>query len=288
MCHATQAASFAKTLMGRIKTGCETCHGPGSQHVKAVGCSGCHGEGGVSNRPGMPSLVGLEPQYLVSAMKAYVTGQRKHDLMRALLSGVNEAELNDIALYYARQVPARAQTPPVGDASAGKTATASCAACHGAQGVSVNPAWPSLAGQDAQYLADALKAYKHGSRNKSVGCAACHGEAGISKRPGMPSLVGLDPQYLVSAMKAYKTGQRKHELMKAMLSGVGEAELNNIALYYARQTPARAQTPAVGDPVGRKDCQCFVCRVPRRAGCQYKSRVAEPRRSGCAIPRRRA
>jgi len=266
-CHASQAAAFSQTLMGKygkVKKGtmeCENCHGPGSAHVQAVGCAACHGEGGISTRPGMPSLVGQDPQYLVSAMKAYITGQRKHELMKALLSGVGEAELNNIALYYARQPPARAQTPAVGDRSAGKTASASCAGCHGEQGVSVSPAWPSLAGQDSQYLADALKAYKHGSRNKAVACAGCHGEGGISKRPGMPSLVGLDPQYLVPAMKAYVTGQRKHDLMKALLSGVGEAELNNIALYYARQTPARAQTPAVGDPSAGKaaSASCAGC-----------------------------
>jgi len=209
----------------------------------------------------MASLVGLEPQYLVSAMKAYVTGQRKHDLMRALLSGLSEAELNDIAFYYARQVSARAQTPPVGDVSAGRTAIATCTACHGAQGVSISPAWPSLAGQDAQYLADALKAYKHGSRNKSVACSACHGEGGVSKRAGVPSLAGLDPQYLVSAMKAYATGERKHDLKKVLFSGVSEAELNGIANYYARQVPARAQTPLVGDASAGKtaSASCAAC-----------------------------
>jgi DmsE family decaheme c-type cytochrome len=267
-CHASQATSFDKTLMGRIgrtthkgKFDCESCHGPGSAHVQAVGCAACHGDGGVSTRSGMPSLVGQDPQYLVPAMKAYVTGQRKHELMRALLSGVSEAELNNIALYYARQIPARAQTPPVGDASAGGSATALCAGCHGAQGVSIVPAWPSLAGQDAQYLADAIKAYKHGSRSKAVACAACHGEGGISKRPGMPSLVGLDAQYLVTAMKAYANGQRKHHLMELLLSGTGEAELNSIANYYARQKPARAQTSSVGDPSAGKtaSASCAGC-----------------------------
>jgi DmsE family decaheme c-type cytochrome len=254
-CHASQAASFDKTLMGRIsrtthkgKLDCESCHGPGSAHLRAVGCAACHGEGGISTRPGMPSLVGQDPQYLLPAMRAYTTGQRKNDLMRLVLAGVSEAELNTIALYYARQPAARAQTPPVGDAAAGRPATALCANCHGAQGVSVYPGWPSLAGQDAQYLADAIKGYKHGSRNKAIACAGCHGEGGISTRPGMPSLAGLDPQYLVPAMKAYASDQRKHELMKVMVSGVSDAELNNIALFYAGQTPARAQTPLVGDP----------------------------------------
>ena len=116
-CHTRQAESFGQTLMGRIgktqpaKFACENCHGPGSAHVQAVGCAACHGEGGISKKPGIPSLAGQDPQYLIPAMKAYITGQRKHDLMKTVLSGVGEAELNNIAHYYARQIPARAQTP---------------------------------------------------------------------------------------------------------------------------------------------------------------------------------
>jgi DmsE family decaheme c-type cytochrome len=42
-CHATQAAAFNRTLMGRLKTGCETCHGPGSAHAAAGGGRGVGG-----------------------------------------------------------------------------------------------------------------------------------------------------------------------------------------------------------------------------------------------------
>ena len=84
------------------------------------------------------------------------------------------------------------------------------------------------------------------------GCAGCHGEGGVSKTPGTPSLVGLDPNYLVAAMKAYKEGQRKNEVMKSMLAAVTEPDLNNIALYFALQKPARAQTPASGDQAAGK------------------------------------
>ena len=129
-----------------------------------AGCAGCHGEGGISKTPGMPSLVGLDPKYFAAAINAYRSGQRKHDIMKSLIAALSDADVKNIALYYALQKPARAQTPAPGDQATGKTAAAACAGCHGDQGVSGNPANPSLAGQDAQYFASALRAYKDGSR----------------------------------------------------------------------------------------------------------------------------
>jgi cytochrome c553 len=43
-----------------------------------------------------------------------------------------------------------------------------CAACHGANGISVNAAWPTLAGQHEDYLLNALKQYKSGKRANAV------------------------------------------------------------------------------------------------------------------------
>ncbi len=136
-----------------------------SGKAASASCAGCHGELGISKTPGMPSLVGLDPKYLVTAMNGYKTGQRKNDVMKSLLANVNDADINNIALYYALQKPARASTPAAGDQAAGKAAAASCAGCHGEQGVSGNAAIPSLAGQDARYLADAIRAYKNGLRS---------------------------------------------------------------------------------------------------------------------------
>lgn len=131
----------------------------------AAACAGCHGEDGVSKLPGTPSLVGLDPKYLVAAMKAYRTGQRKDDTMKSMVAALSDADMGNIAFYYALQKPVRAPTPADGNASAGKDVAAACAGCHGANGVSGNPAIPSLAGQDSHYLASALHAYKAGTRN---------------------------------------------------------------------------------------------------------------------------
>jgi cytochrome c553 len=130
----------------------------------AASCAGCHGENGVSKTPGMPSLVALDPKYFVTAMNAYKSGQRKHDVMKSLAAGLSDADLGNVALYYGLQKPAPAQTPSPGDPAAGKKAAASCGACHGDLGVSGNPVTPSLAGQDVQYLAAATLAYKDGAR----------------------------------------------------------------------------------------------------------------------------
>ena len=51
-----------------------------------------------------------------------------------------------------------------GDAAAGKTKSATCAACHGPEGVSVNPMWPNLAGQQEMYLAKQMRDFREGNR----------------------------------------------------------------------------------------------------------------------------
>ena len=54
------------------------------------------------------------------------------------------------------------------DINAGKTRASSCAGCHGANGISNNPAWPNLAGQKAQYLEKQLKMFRAGQRQDAL------------------------------------------------------------------------------------------------------------------------
>ena len=134
----------------------------------ATACAGCHGESGVSSIPGTPSLAGLDPKSFSAAMAAYKSGERRHDMMKSLAAGLGDTAIGNLALYYALQKPEKTKTPAGGDAAAGKNTALACAGCHGEAGVSSIPGTPSLAGQDAQYLAAATVAYRDGSRRNET------------------------------------------------------------------------------------------------------------------------
>ncbi len=55
-----------------------------------------------------------------------------------------------------------------GSVEAGKRKSVTCAACHGADGNSVNPEWPRLAGQNQRYLIEQLEDFKDGNRQNPL------------------------------------------------------------------------------------------------------------------------
>ncbi len=65
-------------------------------------------------------------------------------------------------------LPAQAESLVDGSAEAGKNKATTCAACHGAAGISANPLWPNIAGQAAPYLIAQLKAFKDGTRKNPL------------------------------------------------------------------------------------------------------------------------
>src|SRR6266852_8478574 len=55
-----------------------------------------------------------------------------------------------------------------GSVETGATKAIVCQACHGANGNSSNPEWPSLAGLGADYIAEQLKNFKEGKRANPI------------------------------------------------------------------------------------------------------------------------
>ena len=64
-------------------------------------------------------------------------------------------------------------------------------------------------------------------------CMACHGADGKGTTPDYPNLAGQSEKYLVSAINAYKSGARSNPIMKPMASLLSDADVDNVAAYYA-------------------------------------------------------
>jgi len=72
-------------------------------------------------------------------------------------------------------------------------------------------------------------------KSKAAICAACHGATGVSPNDLWPSLAAQQPAYMVKQLKAYRAGTRKDPLMEPMSKTLTDADIDNLAAYYAAQ-----------------------------------------------------
>ena len=76
--------------------------------------------------------------------------------------------MKHLLLIFVIQVVFTATAFAGGNAAAGKEKSATCAACHGPEGISQTPQFPNIAGQYEDYLYQSLKDYKSGARNNAI------------------------------------------------------------------------------------------------------------------------
>jgi cytochrome c553 len=70
-------------------------------------------------------------------------------------------------------------------------------------------------------------------KSKAVTCIACHGANGIAIMPNFPNLAGQKPRYLISSIESYQNGKRNNPTMKAMVSALNKADVENLAAYFS-------------------------------------------------------
>ena len=161
-------------------------------------CSACHGANGVGIAPNFPNLAGQSATYLYVQLATFKAGQRTDPVMGAMVASIGDADMRNLAAYYA-SLPANggARGAP---ASRGATLFADgdpvhgvppCQACHGADGrgprsdadldaTAPRPPWstvPRLQGQSGAYVAKALNDFKGGARGGTSNAAIMHGVA---------------------------------------------------------------------------------------------------------------
>jgi cytochrome c553 len=143
-------------------------------------CVGCHGIPGYqASFPEVhkvPKISGQGAKYIVAALNAYKKGERKHPTMRSIAASLSDKDMADVAAFYEQQgkdgapaAPAAAPAPSPHVAELLKKGN--CASCHGENlNKPIDPSYPKLAGQHADYLVVALKAYQV-DKNPTVGRA---------------------------------------------------------------------------------------------------------------------
>ncbi|OGA31384.1 MAG: hypothetical protein A3G80_13945, partial [Betaproteobacteria bacterium RIFCSPLOWO2_12_FULL_62_13b] len=177
-------------------------------------CRSCHGLDGKGAAPAIPHLAAQRERYLLMALAEYKENKRPHAALRDLTKHLTDADTRNVAAYYAGLPPVK----------------------NGGKGIDASPA------------------HERGKALAAKYCAKCHGDDGNTKTPGTPSLAGQQPHYLIAAIQEYHQGERGTGTMKFVMRGSTKLELEQLALFFASQTPvsrgpARAGDAAKGEPL---------------------------------------
>jgi cytochrome c553 len=135
---------------------------PEAGRRKAQVCAACHGPDGNATIPGTPSLAGQPVFFTHWQLIKYRDGRRKDPQMSPLAEKLDDADMADLAAFYAAQ-PARAR-PATTDAArvaAGQRLAEQhhCTSCH-RPGLTGQQQAARLAGQDFDYLLRLLRGFK--------------------------------------------------------------------------------------------------------------------------------
>ncbi|MEX2131738.1 MAG: c-type cytochrome [Pseudohongiellaceae bacterium] len=162
-------------------------------------CASCHGPNGNSQIPENPKLAGQNAAYLIKQLNDYKSGARQNITMSAMVAGLSDQDILDIAAYYA------AQQSTVQGANPGSIA-----------------------------VAETL--YRAGNQEIAVAaCSACHSPTGKGNAPaGFPALSGQHPQYTLNQLKAFRAGERANDsnsMMRSVVERLTDRELEALASY---------------------------------------------------------
>lgn len=157
---ASAFSANAQEVVGDVKAG----------EKKIAMCIGCHGiKGYQASFPEVhkvPMISGQGAKYIVSALSAYKKGDRRHPSMRGVADNLTDQDMADIGAYYEAhgKVEGAPALEKAAEGNARVTALVqkgACVSCHGDSfSKPIDPSYPKIAGQHADYLFVALKSYK--------------------------------------------------------------------------------------------------------------------------------
>lgn len=113
--------------------------------------------------------------------------------------------------------------------------------------------------------------------NKTLLCAACHGQQGNSTNSQWPNIAGQHPKYFIKQLKDMKEGSLRPALiMGGVVATLSDQDMDDLAAYYAKMSPAQGSTPErflkrgaqiyrEGD-FAKRITACIACHGPKGTG----------------------
>ncbi len=213
---AVDAQTWIKTLEKMPKGTAEA----GAKTHAAAMCAGCHGANGTSPNDMWPSVTGQPAAVTIKSLADYRDGRRTGGpmgmMMVAAAKSLTDQQIADLAAYYEAQplvVAAGKKIEPVKDEAAVKRLV--------------------LQGDASRTITP---------------CAACHGYDATGNINGqVPVLHGQNAGYLEDTLKQYRDGKRTSDILSEMrffVKNLTDAEIRDLALYYAAQPTTAQPAPA--------------------------------------------
>lgn len=140
-------------------------------------CVACHTNDGSRGSPANPILQGQHPEYLAKQLAEYKAGTRENAIMRGMASVLSDADMKNVAAFYASKQakPGAAKNKDLAAlgekiyrGGIAERAIAACTACHGPTGAGLPVQYPRLGGQHADYVEAQLLAFRGGIRKNNA------------------------------------------------------------------------------------------------------------------------
>ena len=144
--------------------------------ISTAVCAACHSNDGSRGSAANPIIQGQHPDYLVKQLTEFKTGKRDNPIMRAIAQPLSEADMKNVAAFYASKQakPGFAKNKELAllgeklyrGGIADRNVPA-CTGCHSPNGAGIPAQYPRLAGQHADYIQTQLVAFRSGTRQNN-------------------------------------------------------------------------------------------------------------------------
>lgn len=140
-------------------------------------CAACHGADGNSGTPAYPKLAQQHPDYLVKQLREFKSGQRANAVMSGMVAALSDDDMKNISAWvsknkakpgFAKEKDLVTLGERIYRGGIADRQIAACAGCHSPNGAGIPAQYPRLAGQQAEYTAAQLTAFRDGVRKNSI------------------------------------------------------------------------------------------------------------------------